>query len=190
VATPKDKPLAEATVRFVEDHIVKKLRHSQCFSVAEYNQLAWQELNKLNNRPFEKKEGTRNSCFDKYEKAELKPLPSVPYQFFQKQAAIVQKNCCIAYGKNYYSVPYKKVKVGMELSLHIYSDTIEIWNKRSTEKLCEHELVSKGHSYVYVIKSEHMPPKSYRFGDWSSDRFKREAREIGMQGFSEGNAGL
>ena len=188
VRKPNDKPLAENSVRFAEDHLIKKLRHAQCFSIDEYNKLLRAELDKLNSRPFTNKEGSRRSAYEKYEKAQLQPLPAYPYKFFEKKKATVQKNCCIAYAKNYYSVPYKKVKVRMTVSLHLFSDHVEIWNEQETEKLCEHELVSRGFSNIYVIDAGHMPPKSFRFGEWDSDRFRRWAGTIGPYTYEVINA--
>jgi len=181
VLAPDDKPLAENTVRFVEDYIIKKLRHAQCFSLEEYNRLVMVELEKLNNRPFQKKDGSRNSAYINYEQNELLPLPLLPYRYCEKKQAAVQRNCCVSLRNNYYSVPYKKVKAGSKVWLHIYEKTVEIWNERSTEKLCEHMLVPSGMKNVYQIVSEHMPPKSYRFSEWNSDRFRRWARSIGPE---------
>lgn len=181
VLAPNDKPLAENTVRFVEDYIIKKLRHAQCFSLEEYNRLVIAELEKLNNRPFQKKDGSRNSAYINYEQSQLLSLPLLPFRYCEKKLASVQRNCCVSLRNNFYSVPYKKVKPGSKVWLHIYENTVEIWNESSTEKLCEHKLVSSGMKNVYQIVSEHMPPKSYRFSEWNSDRFRRWARSIGPE---------
>lgn len=60
-------------------------------------------------------------------------LPSAPYEYFIKKKAKVQSNCCISYGKNYYSVPYRFI--GETVTLRAYQNRIEICRFRSNGPL-------------------------------------------------------
>ena len=179
VLQPNDKPLAENTVKFVEDWIIKKLRNAQCYTIKEYNELVRKELDELNRRPFSKKNGSRRSIFEEYEQEYLTPLPPVPYRYYAVKPAAVQSNCAVQYNYNYYSVPYKEVRPRQKLKLHIYSDTLEVWDVKEENILCSHALAAKGVKNAYIYKSEHLWKGNSRWGDWNSDRFKRWARQIG-----------
>lgn len=174
VKRPDDKSTAEGTAKIFETHILAKLRHFQCFSLQEYNEEVLRQLKIINDRPFQKKEGSRTSTFEQYEKPRLIPLPSVPYEYFTKKKVKVYKNCCIAYDKNYYSVPYQFI--GEELTLRIYCDHIAVY--AGSTKLCEHQLI-QGRKGQYAIDSSHLPPNSSRYGDWNSRRLKKWAKTYG-----------
>lgn len=174
VRKPDDKPTTENLVGKLETHILARLRNVQCFSLEEYNREVRRELDRFNARPFQKKEGSRLSTFKQYEASELIPLPAIPYEYFIKKTAMVQSNCCISYGKNYYSVPYKHI--GEKVVLRVYNDRIEIWS--GAERLCAHKLV-RGRIGVYQTDDTHFPPYSSNYGDWNSSRFRKWAQEFG-----------
>lgn len=111
----------------------------------------------------QKKEGRRLSTYLDYERSEMIPLPSVPYEYFQKKLAKVQSNCCISYAKNFYSVPYKYI--GSTVTLRIDHNRIDIYS--GDEKLCSHGLIF-GRTGLYVTDNNHFPPHSSNYGDWNS----------------------
>lgn len=174
VREPDDKPTVENLVGKLETHILARLRNVQCFSIEEYNMEVRRELDRFNAKPFQKKEGSRLTAYQQYESAEMNPLPSIPYEYFVKKTAMVQSNCCISCGKNYYSVPYQHI--GERVTLRIYNDRLEVWS--GAEHLCTHKLVI-GKIGVYQTDNNHFPPYSSSYGDWNSDRFRRWAREYG-----------
>lgn len=175
VRRPNDKPTAENLVGKLETYILAKLRNFHCFSVEEYNIEARKKLDEFNAMNFQKKEGSRLSTYEEYEKKEMIHLPAVPYEYFQKKLGKVQSNCCVAYQKNYYSVPYQYI--GETVVLRIYSDRIEFYS--GDEKLCSHRLVPGNKIGCYVIDDNHLPPYSSNYGDWNSKRFLRWAKEFG-----------
>lgn len=174
VRKPDDKPTTENLVGKLETHILAKLRNYQCFSIEEYNREVRKLLDQFNRRPFQKKEGSRFSTFTEYEKKELIPLPSVPFEYFEKRTAKVQPNLCIAYEKNFYSVPFKYKDCVVDV--RIYSNRLEVYSDRVL--ICTHSLAT-GKIGAYIIDRTHMPANSSNFGDWNSNRFLRWAREYG-----------
>ena len=61
VEHPKDKALAEGTVKFASTWILAALRERKFFSVREAQEAAAEKLEELNSRPFQKREGSRRS---------------------------------------------------------------------------------------------------------------------------------
>lgn len=174
VRTPRDKPQAENLVLRLEQNVIGRLRNCQFFSIDEYNEAALKELEKFNNKPFQKKEGSRRELFEKYERETLIPLPQRPYELALFKKAKVQSNSHISLQKNYYSVPY--AYIGKEVDLKITSDIVEISYQGNV--LCSHSLI-KGRIGQYSTDTLHMPPGSNAYGEWNSTRYLNWAKTKG-----------
>lgn len=174
VRKPRDKNQVENLMLRLEQTIIGRLRNHQFFSIDEYNEAARKELERFNNKPFQKKEGTRRSLFELYEKETLLPLPNKRYEIAIYRNAKVQNNSHIVYMKNYYSVPYKYI--GKEVELKITRDKILILYAHVP--VCEHELENK---YIgrYITDISHMPEKSNAYGEWNSTRYLNWAKQNG-----------
>ena len=174
VRKPKDKPQVENAVGKLTTHIIARMRDYQFFSINEYNAQLRIELDRFNQKPFQKKEGSRASLFESLEKPLLKPLPQYPYEIAQWRKAKVQSNSHISYQKCYYSVPY--TTIGKELSLRITSETLEIYDDHT--HLCTHRLI-KSKVGVYSTDRTHLPEQSSQFGEWNSSRNLHWAKKKG-----------
>ena len=137
VRTPRDKNQVENLVYQFEKDVIGRLRNCQFFSIDEYNDQLLLEVERFNNKPYQKKEGTRRSVFNEVEKATLRPLPVRRYEMATYRTAIVQSNSHVAYQKNYYSVPYQYL--GKEVTLKITSHHLTILYNKNV--LSEHELL-------------------------------------------------
>lgn len=100
VRAPKDKSQVENLVYQFEKDVIGRLRNCQFFSIDEYNEQLLIEVERFNNKPFQKKEGTRRSLFNEVEKATLRPLPHSSYELASYRTAVVQANSHVAYQKN------------------------------------------------------------------------------------------
>ena len=89
VAKPKDKAKVEKGVQVVENWVMAPLRNCVFFNLNELNQVLFEYLEKLNSRPFQKIDGTRQSIFESLEKPALRPLPALRYQFARWKKAKV-----------------------------------------------------------------------------------------------------
>ena len=174
VRSPKDKATVENTVGKLTTYIIAKMRNYQFFSIDEYNEMLSKKLESFNNKPFQKKEGSRKSIFDDYEKETLIPLNPIPYEVSVWKKAKVQNNSHIAFQKNYYSVPYEHI--GKEVNLKINSSSIKVYF--NGEVISEHEII-KNRIGLYKTKSEHMPENSTQFSEWNSTRFLNWAKQKG-----------
>lgn len=174
VRAPKDKSQVENLVYQFEKDIIGRLRNCQFFSIDEYNEQLMLEVERFNNKPFQKKEGTRRSVFNEVEKAALLPLPHRRYELATYRTAIVQSNSHVAYQKNYYSAPYQYL--GKEVTLKITSHRLVILHNK--EVLSEHELIWNKIGAYSTIPTD-MPPHSNAYGEWNSTRYLNWAKSKG-----------
>jgi transposase len=103
---PKDKAKVESAVLVVERWILAVLRNRTFFSLAELNIAIWEALEKLNQKPFQKLEGSRQSLFLTLDKPALRPLPASPYEYATWRKARVNIDYHITVDYIHYSVPY------------------------------------------------------------------------------------
>ena len=174
VRTLRDKNQVENLVYQFEKDIIGRLRNCQFFSIDEYNDQLLLEVERFNNKPFQKKEGTRRSVFEEVEKAALRPLPARKYEMATYRTAVVQSNSHIAYQKNYYSVPYQYL--GKEVTLKVTSNHLTILYNKNV--LSEHELLWN-RTGAYVTIPTDMPPHSNAYGEWNSTRYLNWAKNKG-----------
>lgn len=127
VRKPKNKAAVENTIKQLTTHLIARMRHYQCFSVTEYNYYLHQELDKYNQRPFQKKEGSRAVLFKKMEQPLLKLLPTYPYEYCEYRQAKVYSNSHISYDKHYYSVPHQFI--AQTVQVKVFKDRIEIYHQ-------------------------------------------------------------
>ncbi len=160
----RDKAKAEKAVQLVEYQILAKLRKRTFFSLEELNQAIYELLIELNNKPYQKINGTRYSLFEELEKPLLKPLPAHRYEFADWKVAKVNIDYHVEAEKNFYSVPYQLVK--KEVMLRITASTVEIMRKG--KRVTSHErLYGKGKHSTF---SEHMPKSHQEHAQWTPFR--------------------
>jgi transposase len=174
VRKPKDKSRVEGMVNQLTTNIIARMRNYHFFRIDEYNERLRIELNEVNGKPFQKKEGSRSILFHEIEKACLIPLPKYAYRMCLRKKAKVSSNSHVSTGKCYYSVPYKYI--GEEVELNVFEDDLEIYHNH--EKLCTHTVI-KGKVGQYSTDSLHMPPNSNAFGEWNSTRYLNWAKQKG-----------
>ena len=57
IRKPKDKASVENTVKSLTTHIIARMRNYQCFGLHDYNAYLRKELDRFNQKPFQKKAG-------------------------------------------------------------------------------------------------------------------------------------
>lgn len=118
---PRDKPKAENGVLTVERGILARLRHTTFYNLPELNQAISDLLAELNNKPFQKMQGSRYSQFKELEQPSLKLLPARPYEYTEFKRLRVGIDYHIEIERHYYSVPYQyaREEVEVRLTAHI-----------------------------------------------------------------------
>lgn len=104
---PKGKPTVENHVRYLETHLVEKLKEKTYTSLEELNREAKRIVATLNSRNYQNKSFSRKDAFMKYDKPCLKPLPGGRFTVCDYKAVPrVPDNYHIEYDGHYYSVFY------------------------------------------------------------------------------------
>ena len=128
VRKPRDKSKVENAVQNVERWILARLRNRQFFSLTELNAAIDELLIELNERAFQKLEGSRRSRFIELDQPALKALPPRAYEYAQWKVARVHPDYHIEIEQAYYSVPYKHI--GERVDVRVSARMIEIFAKR------------------------------------------------------------
>lgn len=170
---PKDKSKAEVGVQIVERWIMMRLRHHTFYTLASLNQAIQSLLEDLNQRTFQKRQGSRASLFAQLDKPALKPLPATRYEYTEIKKARVHLDYHVEYGGHYYSVPYQLVKE----TVYIYASPTIIRVRYGNKTVAEHprSYAGAGHS----TDAKHMAKTHRKHQQWSPLRFIRWANTIG-----------
>ena len=81
VRHPKDKNSTEGSVGYITRQIIARLRDVKFSTLAELNERITEEVNKLNDKPFQKRDYSRSYVFENEEKEYLSALPELPYEY-------------------------------------------------------------------------------------------------------------
>lgn len=175
IKSPKSKPSVEGTVGKITTHIIARLRKEEFHSISEANEKIKKCLDDFNNRPFQKRQGSRAEVFINEEKPFLRPLPKEPYEYATWKKATVQYHYHISIDKMYYSVPYEYIK--QKVDIRLTRNLVEVYYKH--HRICSHKRLY-GHPGQYSTNMDHMPPNHQKAGEWNGDRFRRWAQSIGV----------
>jgi transposase len=173
VRKPRDKAKVEVGVQVVERWILAALRHRPWFSLAELNQAIRELLTRLNQRPFKKQPGSRQSLFETLERPALRPLPAVPYEFAEWKKARVHIDYPVEIDGHYYSVPYRLVKT--QLDIRATARTVECFHQG--QRVASH--VRSPQRGQHTTVPEHMPIAHREHAEWTPQRLLRWAEQVG-----------
>jgi transposase len=179
---PRDKPVVEGGVRWLQTWLLGRLRNRWFFSLDELNHAIREIMTELDRMPFQKRIGTRLSVFLDVDLPAMRPLPAVHYENPEFRTAKAGSNYHIEFDRCSYSVPHayahKRVTVRATTSMvEILHDNLRI---------CSHP---RNHDprRRYVSIPEHMPEKHRRQrerDDWTGDRYRGWASKIGMNTYA------
>lgn len=174
VRKPKDKNSTEASVGYVTRQIIARLRDEKFYSITELNARIKEEIKKLNDKEFQKREYSRSYVFENEEKDYLLALPQLPHEYATWKKANVSNNYHIQYERNYYSVPYQYINKSVDI--RISKNTLEFYDDHT--RIATHKRILLGLNQ-YVTNPEHMPDNHKSYGEWSKTKILELARCIG-----------
>ena len=180
VAKPKDKGSVENMVSQVYRSVYAPLRNETFHSIEELNVAIMIQLTQMNQRPFQKRQGCRQECFDQYEKPQMRDLPGEMFEIKKITKAKVQRNYHVFLGedKNYYSLPYKYVGKN---SLILYTRTqVEVYI--DTQRVAVHKRIQANNSYRHQTDQAHMPSNHKEWlqaKGYKGEYFLNQASKIG-----------
>ena len=174
VLAPRDKAAVEGSVGNLTSYIIARLRNRKFFDLHTMNTAICKELERFNDAPFQKKDGSRHSIFLEEELPFLQPLPRYPYEFAQWKSATVQLNYHIAVDFQNYSIPYEYVR--KKVDVRYTKSSIEVYYKGN--RICSHKRLY-GRRGQYSTVPEHMPVNHQLYSEWDKPRFLKWASGIG-----------
>ena len=124
---PRDKAKVEAAVQNVERWIMAPLRNHTFFSLGELRDAIAPLLATLNERPFDKTDGSRRSWFEDLDRPALRPLPAQRYEYAEWCKARVNIDYHVQVAHAFYSVPHPLGRC--EVDVRIMAHTVEIFHK-------------------------------------------------------------
>ena len=174
VKAPKDKSSVEGGVRYASTWIIAALRNRKFFMMQEIHEAVAEKLNELNEYPFKKRVGNRNTAFLEEEQAFMKPLPITPYELAVWSTATIHNDYLITDGKNKYSVPFDLI--GEKVDIRLTSDTVEAFFHGS--RVASHPRRSVVERNP-IVQPDHMPIKHQKYLLYNADEFRMWAKSIG-----------
>ena len=177
VRKPKDKALVEVHVQIVERLLLAPLRDQVYFSVADANDALWKPLQELNTRPFQKRPGSRLEVFTDLDRPALRPLPAQPFELASWKRTTVGLDYHVELAGHHYSVPYRHAKATVDLRLTPH--LVEVF--LNTVRIAVHQRVldASSTSSRQTTVPGHMPPHHQQVSDWTPQRLRTRASEIG-----------
>jgi transposase len=169
---PKDKAIVESAVKLSGMWILARLRNVTFFSLRELNVAIWELLEDLNERPFQKRPGSRKQCFEEQEKSALRPLPSERFEIFECKKARVAPNYHVQAEDHHYSVPFILVKELVDICIR--PQLVQVFHRN--RMVTSHR---RNSNYGYTTKPEHMPAHHRHQVEWTPERFESWALRCG-----------
>ncbi len=170
---PRDNAKAESGVQVVERWILARLRNRTFFTLVGLNDAMRELLVELNERPFQKRPGSRRSLYLELDRPALQPLPRERFVFANWKRVRVHIDYHVTIERHHYSVPYQLVK--QELDARITITTVEILHKG--KRVASHARSHRqgGHTTV----REHMPPAHQAHAGMTEEQLLARAGRVG-----------
>jgi transposase len=152
---------------------VAVLRHRRFYAEAEVNDAVRELLTALNQRPFRKRDGSRQSQFLQLDKPALKPLPGEAFELSDWAQARVNIDYHLTFDGSLYSVPYNLVHELVEI--RSTATTIEILHQGA--RVASH-LRSRTRGQV-TTNHEHRPHSHQAHLEWTPSRILQWGEKAG-----------
>lgn len=152
---PKGKATVENHVRYLETHLVEKLKEKLYTSLEDLNVDIQKIVAILNTRCFQNKSYSREELFVKYDKPCMKPLPGGCFTVCDyKTIARIPDNYHVEYDNHYYSVVY--THCGKPAIIKATASEIRICDSYN-RLICKHRRHYKDFP-KYITEDSHMRP--------------------------------
>lgn len=159
---PKGKSTVENHVRYLETHLVEKLKEKIYTSFEELNADIKKIVAALNARKFQNRAYSRMDAFVKYDKPCMKPLPGGYFTVCDYKAVTsIPDNYHVEYDNHYYSVVY--THCGKPAIIKATASEIRICDAYN-RLICKHKRSYRDFP-LYITESEHMRPEHLYYKD-------------------------
>lgn len=162
---PKGKPTVENHVRYIETHLVEKLKEKVYTSWEDINNEAKRIVADLNSRNFQSKNYSRKDAYEKYDKPCMKPLPGGRYMVCDyKYISRIPDNYHVEYDNHYYSVVYSYC--GKPAIIKATLTEVKICDQYD-RLICKHSRSYRDFPR-YITIDEHMPSEHLYYKEVNS----------------------
>lgn len=170
---PRDKAKVEVGVQIAERQLLAALRDQRFFDVAQVNTALGPLLAKLNEQPFQKLAGSRDSWFAAGEQSQLLPLPPTPFAMADWTQAKVNIDYHVAVANHYYSAPHGLIH--QVLDVRLSGTSVELFHRG--QRVAAHLRSARpGQS---TTLAEHRPKSHQRYLAWTPSRILDWVQTIG-----------
>ena len=173
VRKPKDKPVAEGGVLLAERAVLGRLRNRTFFSLESLNEAIAEEVEKINEAPFQKLDGSRRSQFEAHDRPALLPLPAARYEYAEWSTHRAGADYHIEVDKHYYSVPFRLMR--HQLDVRLTATTVEAFCRN--ERVASHRRSARHHAHTTL--HDHMPDRHRHYAEWTPERIVQWAASVG-----------
>jgi transposase len=170
---PRDKAKVENAVLIVERWILATLRHRKFFAIGDLNDAIQELLERLNNRKFRKRDGTRASLFNEIDRPALQPLPAERYVMAEWKTVRANIDYHVEIDRHYYSVPYQLA--GQQLEARYTATTVELF--QGGKRIASH--LRNSAAYRHTTIHGHMPKSHQSHLEWTPSRLIHWGETIG-----------
>jgi transposase len=149
---PRDKPLAETTVKLIYTRMLAKL-DNRVFPSRQAMLEAWMvELRAVNAAPFQRLPGSRQSRFESIDKPALSPLPERPFTLTEILTQTIRNTLAVYVPADQTSYSVPAGLQGKTVEVIVNPEEIEIW--QGNERFATHK---RSPGSGKVIDTEHLP---------------------------------
>ena len=167
----RDKAKVENGVLQAERWVLAPLRNRTLIGLQEARSAVLEQLDKLNDKPFQKMAGSRSSLFEELDKPALQPLPRERWVPAEWKRLKVHIDYHVEVNRHYFSVPYQYI--GETLDVKVTSMLVEVF--RNGRPVTAHRRTRAR----YTTKPEHMPSSHREYRRWNPPRVVARAKRIG-----------
>jgi transposase len=171
--SPRDKASAESSVQVVTRWVLARLRHTVLADVHAADRAIAALLPSLNDRAFQKLDGSRASLFAALDLPALSPLPAQPWQWATFKTVKAHIDYHVEVDLHRYSVPHPLV--GLELEARITDALLEVLH-RGQLVACHARSDRRG---GFTTLDEHMPAAHRAHKQWTPERLIHWGGSIG-----------
>lgn len=178
ISKPTDKNLVEGGVGYVERRVLSKLKGQIFFSFDSLNQELGRLVEILNNRPYQKRPGSRLEVFAEIDQPHLRPLPLHRFELPQVKWATVSRNGYhVSFDGRLYSTPYQFC--GKKVLVSSTGTTVEILY--DNRRIAFHQRCYDPAIRCITIK-DHMPQRhqhQYMADSMNGRKYRNWAETVG-----------
>ena len=172
---PRDKAKVENGVLVVTRWVLACLRNRAFFSLAELNTAIGKLLARLNQRPFRKLPGCRETLFRAVDYPAMRALPVERHVFSEWKKVRMGLDYHVEIDGRYYSAPY--ALIGKQLDINFSEYVVEILHRG--QRVASHAR-SHGSGRRYSTQSAHMPKGHREMASFTPERILNWAASVGV----------